>query len=197
MDTSKPDLMAASRRVAESKRILAQLEHGPRAPAHPARASAWSIDGWTIGLLALLLLMCCVAWLMHDKKITPQTFRHASAARTARGTVTQARPAATGVAEQPAAIINLPALQENRAVPASAPTPSAMTAAVANLASAARQASRVAHKPAAKPATVPAAPAQANGDTDITLLTALVAHTRTAPADEPPAPPAVGRRTAN
>jgi hypothetical protein len=189
--------MAASRRVAESKRILAQLEHGPRAPAHSARAAAWSIDGWTIGLLALLLLMCCVAWLMHDKRITPQTFRHTPTARTARGTITHAPPSPTVVTEQPAAIINLPASLEDHVAPPAKPTPSAMTAAVANSASAARPASRVAHKPAAKPAAAPAAPAQTSGDTDITLLTALVAHARAAPADEPPAPPVAARRTAN
>lgn len=65
METSKPDLLAAAPRAAQDKRILAQLEHGPRTPAIAVRAAGWTIDGWTIGLFALLLVMCSVAWLMH------------------------------------------------------------------------------------------------------------------------------------
>src|SRR4051812_2610541 len=52
VDTSKqkPDLMSSNRVMADGgKRILAHLEHGPRAAAKPPRSSGWTIDGWTIG----------------------------------------------------------------------------------------------------------------------------------------------------
>jgi hypothetical protein len=53
---TKPDLMAeAASRLASSKRILAQLEHGTQ-----THRTGWTIDGWTIALF-VLLSMCSVA----------------------------------------------------------------------------------------------------------------------------------------
>ncbi|WP_166455060.1 hypothetical protein [Duganella alba] len=191
----KPDLLAASscaRRPTQDKRILAQLEHGLKAPARPARATGWSIDGWTIGLFALLLVMCSVAWLMHDKRITPETFRSDTSSAVERSAATPARatraPDDTSAAEQAAAIVNMsaadPASPQPVAISAGATTqtPTAATAAIAN--TAASQPVRVAaaqHKSAApaRPAASSAsatAQAQPAGDTDVTLLTALVAH---------------------
>jgi hypothetical protein len=201
---SKPDLLAASSR-GESRRILAQLEHGARAPAHPARAGGWTIDGWTIGLFALLLMMCSVAWMMHDKTITPQSFRQgysggATSAPARRSSPPPAEHAPQG--EQAAAIINMPpaAMADGDAVAATetgAGTPahnaqrrtgaSVSPALPTSWASAPQATHSVAaqHKPQSPPtrATPPAAAsspvagatAQA-GDTDVTLLTALVAH---------------------
>ncbi|MYM66357.1 hypothetical protein GTP45_05845 [Pseudoduganella sp. FT55W] len=178
-----------ARRPVESKRILAQLEHGVRAQVHPARAAGWTIDGWTIGLFALLLLMCGVAWLMHDQAITPKTFRSGYSSSTT--TVVRRAPQVTmsePPAEQAAAIINVASpIKANDA----SSVPSTAGAGVAARASAPPSPARTLaaqHKPAAPstrmataavpttPAgnTVPAAQA---GDTDVTLLTALVAHT--------------------
>jgi hypothetical protein len=188
----KPDLLAASaraRRPTQDKRILAQLEHGVKAPARPARATGWSIDGWTIGLFALLLVMCSVAWLMHDKRITPETFRSGASSTIERSAATPASAAPAPdngpTAEQAAAIVNMvadPASPQPAATSAGTTiqTPTAATAAIANTATA--QPTRTAaapHKPAARPVTSSAsatAPAQPTGDTDVTLLTALVAH---------------------
>ena len=72
VDTSKqmPDLMGTAHAPHGSadgnRRILAHLEHG--AQARPARA--WDVDGWTVGLVLLLLTMCGIAWLMREETIT-------------------------------------------------------------------------------------------------------------------------------
>nr|WP_229260038.1 hypothetical protein [Duganella aquatilis] len=168
------------------------MEHGVKAPARPASTTGWSIDGWTIGLFALLLLMCSVAWLMHDKRITPETFRSTASPAVEHSTATPASPASAPdgapAAEEAAAIINMAtAAPESPSaaadlVGATAQTPTAATAAVAN--TAASQSVRVAvaqHRPAAPARPVPSsasatAQAQPAGDTDVTLLTALVAH---------------------
>ncbi|MYM82926.1 hypothetical protein GTP44_13275 [Duganella sp. FT50W] len=182
METSKPDLLTASPRAAVDKRILAQLEHGPRTPAIAVRAAGWTIDGWTIGLCALLLVMCSVAWLMHDNRITPQTFRSAastaapSTALPARTIPATHEEAATGVA---AAIINEPATADHVATSAtiSSGPDTVPTAAIATAAAPAP--SRAApHKPAGPTARPPVAksPTPTGVDTDVTLLTALVAH---------------------
>lgn len=192
--------MAASgtRRLAESKRILAQLEHGARPTVHAARAAGWTIDGWTIGLFGLLLLMCCVAWLMHDQAITPKTFRHGASSTNTTNVVRLAPPAreSSQSAKQAAAIVNVespagagpgPGMgTESRSAARveAAPSPVATSSAARSLATQ--------HKPAAPPARATtstaapvaattakasaAAPAAQAGDTDVTLLTALVAH---------------------
>lgn len=209
MEKTKPDLMMATgaRRPAGSKRILAQLEHGRRTPPHPARAAGWTIDGWTIGLFALLLLMCSIAWMMHAQTITPKTFRRdynsSSSPGVARRTA-EGKPAQ----EQPAIIVN-------EAVPRSGADGDAASAAQARSAMdasstggaldvAARSARTVAVTPrpstplahaAATATTAPARPVAttgpatgAAGDTDVTLLTALMAHTSKPAAVAPERP---------
>jgi len=196
VNTSKPDLMATSPRATEGKRILAQLEHGARAPASAARVAGWNIDGWTIGLCALLLMMCSVAWLMHDKRITPETFRHNGRLAPMRSTAppppTTRTQAVDGPPhmEQAALIVNdavsAPEAESPRAaVPGSVVPGSALSGSVAPKSAApdtfiaAKLAQRAApHKSAPNvartTAAIPAAPGV--GDTDVTLLTALVAH---------------------
>jgi hypothetical protein len=191
VEKTKPDLMAASgtRRLAGSKRILAQLEHGARPAARTAHATGWTIDGWTIGLFVLLLLMCSVAWLMHDKTITPKTFRHDYSSGASSGMARHVTARAPAM-EQPAAIVNEAAPMsspdgEQAAVPARGETGAAArfehTAAVmprpaAPVARATASATPVARPAAtAAPAAGPAHTTPA-GDTDVTLLTALMAH---------------------
>lgn len=201
METSKPDLLAAAPRAAQDKRILAQLEHGPRAPAIAVRAAGWTIDGWTIGLIALLLTMCSVAWLMHDKRITPETFRQGASSSVARGATPAAKPVQASsvddATEEAATIVNEAAPADYAATSATspvrggdahgalatanktnntAPSPTAVTAAIANSAQPSSRATP--HKPAARAAAT-APPAQPSSDTDVTLLTALVAHAGT------------------
>jgi len=82
VDTSKqmPNLMGAAHGAADgNRRILAQLEYGPKAGSRAAGpARAWSFDGWTVGLVLLLLTLGGLAWLMHEETIAPVTFkRHA------------------------------------------------------------------------------------------------------------------------
>lgn len=94
MDTSKqmPSLMGAAHGAADgNRRILAQLEYGPKAGSRatvPARA--WSFDGWTVGLVLLLLMLGGLAWLMHEETITPVTFkRHAEGSRHVKAAAAQ------------------------------------------------------------------------------------------------------------
>ncbi|RZT09393.1 hypothetical protein SAMN05216319_2178 [Duganella sp. CF402] len=194
MEKTKPDLLAASgaRRPVGGKRILAQLEHGTRPAAQAARAAGWTIDGWTIGLFALLLLMCSVAWLMHDKTITPKTFRRDYSSGTSPS-MPRHVTARASAQEQPAAIVNEAAPmsspdEEQAAVPA--PSAAGATSAAARFDHTAAAMPRTAASPAkatasatpaarsaatAAPAAATAASVQA-GDTDVTLLTALMAH---------------------
>lgn len=197
-------MMAASPRPGGGKRILAALEHGARPAPKPARASGWTIDGWTVGLGLLLLLMVSVAWMMHEKTITPASFKyHASDSHTVVAPRAVA-PAATE-SEQAAAIVNT-ASPSADAAPAGATAPDrpdwpalAGTQAAAAPDGPARAASPT-HKPIAglgsgpavrapQPATQAAAASARNAagtgsnaahaaarDTDVTLLAALVAH---------------------
>ncbi len=193
METSKtkPDLMAgaaSSRRPAQGQRILAQLEHGARPAASAVHSAGWTIDGWTISLCALLLVMCSAAWLMHGRTITPDTFRPSESRRVSSRAATKtttplpAPPSVEG-APQAAAIVNV---EITEAPPAEAETPTAATVAIANAAATARPATaqpqpvralaaapRGTARAAAPPANVSA---PASIDTDVTLLTALVAH---------------------
>ncbi|MTV39597.1 hypothetical protein GM676_18715 [Duganella radicis] len=208
------------RRPADSKRILAQLEHGVRPAAKPAHTAGWSIDGWTIGLCALLLLMCCVAWVMHDKTITPKTFRRDYSGTTDR----RDAPVLQENASQPeraATIIDVasPAMakadgeakaasgaRQSGAAP-NGGTSSASSAIGATMVDGAAAASSTAgplmrvpgvqHKPAtpavrAVPPSATAAsiaiPAPHASDTDVALLTALVAHSSKSAAVTPERP---------
>lgn len=130
MDTSKqkPDLMGTSRSQPDgAKRILAHLEHGARLPASkPGRGATWTLDGWTLGLGMLLLAMCGIAWLMHERAAAPSGFKAAynsmrapsrqeskykAMQAKARLESAQAAPVEVIVepAELPAAIVNDPA----------------------------------------------------------------------------------------
>ena len=191
MDTSKqkPDLMSSNRPAADSgKRILANLEHGPRPAAKAPRATGWTIDGWTIGLGLLLATMCTVAWLMHERTLTPGSFArsrdHVSRA-VERRQIEPDAPAAMQ-AEQPAAIVNEVVARPPAAVDAS---PMRRPVAVAQVKPETPHVASTSHKPAAassvimagaanpRPAARTAASAPAtSGDTDVALLTALVAH---------------------
>lgn len=191
MDTSKqkPDLMSSNRPAADSgKRILANLEHGPRPAAKAPRATGWTIDGWTIGLGLLLATMCTVAWLMHERTLTPSSFArsrdHVSRA-VERRQIEPDAPAAVQ-AEQPAAIVNEVVARPPAAVDAS---PMPRPVAVVQAKPETPRAASTSHKPAAasgviiagaanpRPAARTAASVPAtSGDTDVALLTALVAH---------------------
>jgi hypothetical protein len=213
VDTAKPtpDLLSTASNSGGGKRILAQLEHGAKPHAKRGVAARWTIDGWTVGLCALLLLMFSVAWMMHEKMITPSTFKagHGGAAATARGEsrMTKRMPAATGQhaatstgastglplrqpTGQAAVIINEPA---GMTAASAATTPSAIARTEA-LAAAAPATRVLAQAPPVRtaPATLrtaptsarqtattssAAAPAAHSADTDVILLTALVAHT--------------------
>lgn len=200
METSKPkpDLMAgaaSSHRPATDRRILAHLEHGTKTPVRAASVPGWTIDGWTIGLCGLLLLMCVMAWLLHDRSITPETFRSSDSGGAIAHLATRHAVPTQPVEEtaQAAAIVNVAA---DEAV-VEAETPTAATVAIANAAGAANTASappqaathpqtpRALVAAASKPTTPPPARATAasanvsppaTADTDVTLLTALVAH---------------------
>lgn len=210
MEKAKPDLMSGSgtHRPADSKRILAQLEHGAR-PAGPARTAGWTIDGWTIGLFALLLLMCCVAWMMHDKTITPKSYRHDYGGAVRRMTpvaqehLPQAAQAATIINIEsppmaPAADVAAGATVDVAGVTGSAgPAVAAMGAPASGhaaplpLARALARTGAAQQKPlapAARATEAAASPAAHAGDTDVALLTALVAHAGTPSAVMPERP---------
>ena len=200
MDTSKqmPNLMGAAHGAADAnRRILAQLEHGAKAASRAGRARR--PDGWAVGLVLLLLTMAAVAWLMHEETITPVTFKsHAAGSRVAenqRAAMTTVVPAAI-VAEgsRPAAIVNETRLQAAGPAAAARPNSAAMAHASAPGARQADQAHTGSYgarrdKPAVTAPThhpgrggVPVATGRASAgaavttDTDVTLLTALVAH---------------------
>ena len=204
MERTKPDLMATTgaQRPANSKRILAQLEHGPRTPAHPARAAGWTIDGWTIGLFALLLLMCSVAWMMHDQTITPKTFRRDYSSSASSGVVRRAAES-TPAQEQPATIVNedvprsgadgyaASVAHARSGIDAGGASDTPVT--TAGFARTAAATPRPAAPPATRTATTTApaagpATAASAGDTDVTLLTALMAHTSKPAAVTPERP---------
>jgi hypothetical protein len=191
VEKTKPDLMAATstQRPASSKRILAQLEHGPRQPARPAHAAGWTIDGWTIGLFALLLLMCSVAWMMHDQTITPKTFRRDYSGGAVQGLARRTAESAPAH-EQPANIVNEAAPSADvaagagraaRTADADTGDPTFRSARAAEtmpkLAIRTTAAATPAGRAAAMPATAASPAATASpGDSDVTLLTALMAH---------------------
>lgn len=205
MDTVKPmpTLMGAAHSAADGqRRILAQLEHGPKAMSRANRASrpgpAWRFDGWAAGLVLLLLTMAATAWLMHEETITPVTFKRytggSRAVEQKTAEIAAVAPVATAAKElTPATIVNEP----RRHIAASHNGPAAPTRqAPATPQHAAGRAGKAAHRPAdhAQHANWPGAtrdqPAQATTtkqsgsapmpsaatDTDITLLTAMVAH---------------------
>ena len=200
MDTSKqkPDLMSSNRTAEDGgKRILAHLEHGPKTAAKTPRASGWSVDDWTVGLGLLVVTMCTVAWLIHDNTLSPDSYgrnRSSSVATRTYQQPTERPMAAAAPAEQAAAIVNEPALKEPATksfaaieahAPASvAPPPAHAAPAVARAETS--HAGATPHRPAVAantaaarspaPRVATAASPSTIGDTDVALLTALVAH---------------------
>lgn len=194
MDTSKPkpDMMAASSTSGGGKRILADLEHGATQAAKPARVSGWTIDGWTVGLGVLLLLMCGIAWMVHEKKITPSTFKYSESR--SRQTVETPRidMPATAAVGQAAAIVNETtsatsapqigvtdqATLDVQRLPAHTEQPRGAQHAQANSSAATRtpQAAAAAKAAPARNVAGVATASPAAPDTDVALLTALVAH---------------------
>ncbi|MBA5639498.1 hypothetical protein H3H37_20765 [Duganella sp. LX20W] len=193
---NKPTLLTARRPAREgTRRILASLEHGALT-LEQERVPRWKLNSWTTGLCLLLLTMTVLAWSIHQSALTaPQDSPpHVAAPATTGPLLAHVVPAPLTMAasSQAAAIINdtsAPVQVEivRRAdpqrgaiawVPA---TPEATVAAGAVARKAAPKATRevvaTAHAPsphvAKATAAVPAAPL---ADTDVTLLTALVAH---------------------
>lgn len=193
MDTSKqkPDLMSSNRAASDSgKRILANLEHGPRPTAKAPRTTGWTIDGWTVGLGLLLATMCTVAWLMHEKTITPGSFARSrdSVSTTVERRQIEADASVAAQAEQPAAIINEVTARPSAAVQ---PSPMPRHVIVAQTRPEAPHVTSTSRKPATATSVIMAGSANprpttartavttpaTSGDTDVALLTALVAHT--------------------
>ncbi|MET0264379.1 MAG: hypothetical protein ABW202_02090 [Duganella sp.] len=205
MDTSKqmPDLGAATQSDGDQRRrILAQLEHGPRVANATAVTSAsnmrrWSVDGWTVGLVLLLLFMGSTAWLLQDQAHAPPRWKSQSArSQAAPGPETaaasphstSATPAeGTRHAAQAAVIISDPASAQTAAYtrapaapaadpinPISATIKSTATKPPSHSAGSSRTPSTAAAT-APKPAKTPQK-STSGADTDVALLSALVAH---------------------
>jgi hypothetical protein len=211
VDTSKtkPDLMGASPASAGSgRRILAHLEHGAKPATKPGRArtAGWTIDGWTVGVVFLLIFIVSVAWLVREETIPqPSAFKHDSGKmRTPVATTRQeelqrdASPAelakksagvdgqvaTTGQTGQAAAIINeagpsqkMPAPSRASASAASPMLANAEQPRIVTPAARKQNGATGTNESAARTAAAAAASAaRTHGDTDVALLTALVAH---------------------
>ena len=153
-----PDLLAPAG-MADSNRILSQLEHGNTPFSAPRPALQWrpgwlAIVGAVLGITFLLL-----AWLAYEAML--------AAPAPAPALVQRSAPPAPSPspAEMPvpaaATIINEP--------PAAEPAPQAAVAAQHRQHAPARQA-------AARAASVKPRPGVVAGDSDVTLLAAIVAH---------------------
>lgn len=162
-----------------AKRILAHLEHGARLPASkPARTANWAIDGWTVGLGLLLLAMCAIAWLMHERTATPSGFtsgystspRHERRQENMQAESAQADNGEVIIepAELPAAIVNDTALPQthsstengNEILAMTAAMPSSHATGTANADTASMLPTPPAGTPAPGPATSTVAPAR-------------------------------------
>lgn len=189
----------------QSQRILARLEHGGKPAVTLGRSAARQLDSWIIGVSILVLVLAVFAWSTRDHASMPAQQRSkisgASAVQMAPVTVKQPTPPSD---HQTAAIINEPSIQERplaydtRGAHGTATSLAAAAAATPALAGA--------HKTAVPPAPHAGAPAvraatafnaaprvagtanqpthrvpgttatSITADTDIALLTALVAH---------------------
>ena len=166
-----PDLLARAA-AQEGNRILSQLEHGAAPLARPALALPWQ-PGW-LGMVGAVLgtMLLVLAWLAWDSGSgEPPVPRTAGAAAPVPA------PAATSQASEPPAPAPAAATIINEA-PAAAAPPAARTL---------PHKSQAARTPAARsPNRQHSAPA---GDSDVTLLAAMVAHRqRVEPAPAEPAP---------
>jgi hypothetical protein len=189
-------MSTARGRQEPGQRILASLEHGGKPPAPPPRTATGQLDGWIIGVGLLVAVLAVFAWTVRSSANAPAP---ASASREMVATpAAQAQSAVLPTVaqrtpdSQPAAIINeapapahrpqagMPATNgANMATPSPAlpakPASSHAVAPPARFASTATAPRTGAAAPAAKTSAAPAAGA-AGGDTDVALLTALVAH---------------------
>lgn len=192
---SKPTLLAAQRPTRDGgRRILASLEHGALT-LEQERVPSWKLNGWTTGLCVLLLTTTALAWTVHRSALTSppadELAPHAVVLATT-GPLLAHVVTAPAAPNQAAAIINDTAapVQVEIVRRADPQRPAvAQTAAPANAAAVpgpvprnaaprpARDVVASAHPPglhnAKMHAVVAAAP---SADTDVTLLTALVAH---------------------
>lgn len=217
MDTSKhmPDLGAATQGAGDQRRrILAQLENGPGVAKAGAtanlnagvnRARRWAVDGWTVGLVLLLLFMGGTAWVLQDDVHTPPRWKSqgarseaapgpVTATAASRERSTMSTPSESPHhAHQPAMIISDPAPAQAQA--ATAATAASVTDPVTPVSATAKT---IATKPPSKttsgsssPSTTSTASATTpkpaktpqhsttGTDTDVALLSALVAHAGT------------------
>lgn len=179
--SSGPTLLGttgAAAAQADGKRILSQLEHGAAAPAaRPALRWRPGRRHWAAGALCLALLI--TAMLADGPSTVPLPLPPAPTPSTAPPALAApAAPAVLAHAAQAATIVNTagPPLPAMPAMPATAA--SAGAGALASAASTSAGAPRKAPPPA-RQAPVRAQesrPAAAPGDSDVALLTAMVAH---------------------
>ncbi|MDN2677054.1 hypothetical protein [Janthinobacterium sp. SUN033] len=155
-----PDLLgkagAAGARI-EGKGILSQLEHGVAAPA-AMPALRWR-PGWRHGAVgALCLAVLITAVFAYDTEVLPRPRPRPAAPATAMAPPAVPAPTVLPQAAQAATIVNTaaPALPEAAAASAQRKTPPPVR--------------QVAARPQG------ARPAAAPGDSDVALLTAMVAH---------------------
>ncbi|MBA5608403.1 hypothetical protein H3H36_23940 [Duganella sp. FT3S] len=188
--------MSAKRPAREgARRILASLEHGALT-LETERVPRWKLNGWTTGLCLLLLTMTVLAWSIHQSALTtpPDMPPRPTAPAAAGALLAHAVPApvAGAAPDQAAAIINdTPApvqveivrradLQHAAIAQRPVKGEAAVTPGVAAHKAAPRMTREVvagAHASGPRGArtnAVAATPPLA--DTDVTLLTALVAH---------------------
>lgn len=192
MPTQKPNLMStAHSRQETGQRILASLEHGGKPPVPPPRTATRQLDGWIVGVGLLVTVLAVFAWSVRGSANGPAPARK-------EVPPAQTESAAPAVAAQrapdslPAAIINeapAPAQHAQAAMPA----PGGASLATASPALPAKATSLRAAAPPVRVAATAAAPrtgapavaskaaaataaGAASGDTDVALLTALVAH---------------------
>ena len=155
-----PDLLAPAG-MADSNRILSQLEHGSTPFSAPRPALQWrpgwlAIVGTVLGITLLLL-----AWLAYEAMLAAPATAPAVVQRSAPPASTPAPSPAEMPVPAAATIINEP--------PAAEPAPQAAAAVKHKQHAPARQAS-------ARAAPLKPRPGAAAGDSDVTLLAAMVAH---------------------
>jgi hypothetical protein len=206
--SARPSLLTPAQQAeADRNRILTKLEHGkaqpPAAASKPRRPLAWG----AAGLLALAAIGGGAFWTAGDQPEAAPTVLAAAAVAPVRAVEPEPVPAAA-IHDEPAAAKSthddLRNALEEGAVAAKKPESTLAKAMPDDLRSAleegtaikktpapkpAAAATKVAAKPAVKPATKPAVkpapkppvrktPARAAPDSDVALLSALVAHTQ-------------------
>jgi len=188
LDTSnqKPDLLAPVRGAAEAgTRILATLEYGNRLPGRENQVQRWHLDGWTAGMGVAVLVMAALAWMSREAAIKGAPGRPlasssmSSTAIPAASIAPEQQPSAATIVSLPepasGAAAAVPAASARAATP-SAPSAPAKPATPAASRSAVATASASPRDAAGARANAAAATTAAPPDTDIALLTALVAH---------------------